>query len=124
MPKILLVEDNILNQEGLSRLLTSKYGFQVVAAGDGATALAMFLSVKPDAILMDLSLPDIDGLEVTRQIRKMEIEQGLKPVGIIALTAHAMQRDRVEASEAGCTYFETKPVDIARLADKILRSIS
>jgi CheY-like chemotaxis protein len=124
MPKILLVEDNMFNQEGLSRLLGNKYGFEVVAVADGASALAIFLELKPDVILMDLSLPDIDGLEVTRKIREKEIELDMKPIGIIALTAHAMHKDRVEAIESGCTDFETKPVDILRLVGKIKSAIA
>ncbi len=115
MPKILLVEDNEMNRDMLSRRLAKK-GYEVVIAVDGGEGVALGRSVQPDVILMDVSLPVIDGWEATRQL-KASPEAGHVP--IIALTAHAMQTDRDRAVEVGCDDFDTKPVDLARLLDKI-----
>lgn len=115
MAKILLVEDNELNQDVLQRLL-KKQGHLVLVASNGRTAVSMASLEKPDIILMDISLPDIDGYEATRLIRN---EVGFSQLPIIALTAHAMSSDREKALEAGCTDFDTKPVDFARLMGKI-----
>ena len=118
MITILVVEDNLLNQEGLCRLLT-KRGYRVVVACDGLSALVLEREEHPDLIIMDVSLPDISGYEVTRQIRAMALDHDLPRVPIIALTAHAMQQDRIEAEEAGCSDYETKPIDFKRLFQKI-----
>ncbi len=115
MAKILLVEDNEMNRDMLSRRLQRK-GYEVVTAVDGAEGVAMAQSSKPDLILMDMSLPVIDGWEATRQIKAIV---ALQPIGIIALTAHAMSQDKEKALAAGCNDFDTKPVDIERLTQKI-----
>jgi CheY-like chemotaxis protein len=115
MAKILLVEDNEMNRDVMFRLLTRR-GYQVVFAEDGEAAIDRTIVEKPDLVLMDISLPKIDGYEATRRLRK--IEAG-KDVPIIALTAHAMTSDREKAFEAGCTDFETKPVEFPRLLAKI-----
>lgn len=115
MAKILLVEDNEMNRDMLSRRLQRK-GYEVVMAMDGAEGVAMAQTSKPDIILMDMSLPVIDGWEATRQIKAIE---GLQSIGIIALTAHAMSQDKEKALAAGCNDFDTKPVDIERLTQKI-----
>jgi len=115
MAKILLVEDNEMNRDMLSRRLQRK-GYEVVIAVDGAEGVAMAQSIKPDLILMDMSLPVIDGWEATRQIKAI-VE--LQAIGIIALTAHAMSQDREKALAAGCNDFDTKPIDIDRLTQKI-----
>jgi two-component system, cell cycle response regulator DivK len=113
MPKILLVEDNEMNRDMLSRRLQKK-GYEVVMALDGLEGVRMAASEKPDLILLDMSLPEIDGWEATRRIRA---EGGQAP--IIALTAHAMSGDREKALEAGCDDYDTKPVELARLLEKI-----
>lgn len=118
MAHILIVEDNETNREGLLRLLV-KRGHKVTPAEDGATAVSLALSLHPDLILMDLSIPVVDGFDATRLIRGAEAQHGFKPIPIIALTAHAMQQDRVQAIEAGCNAFETKPIDIASLLNKL-----
>jgi CheY-like chemotaxis protein len=115
MPKILLVEDNEMNRDMLSRRL-AKRGFDIVVALDGTSGAALAASERPDVILMDLSLPDLDGCEVTRQIRA---NPATASIPVIALTAHAMETDRVRAIEAGCQDYDTKPVDLARLLAKI-----
>jgi len=115
MPKILLVEDNEMNRDMLSRRLARR-GYQVVLAVDGEQGRSMAQSEKPDLILMDMSLPKIDGWEVTRQL-KTAAETGHIP--IIALTAHAMAGDRKRALSAGCDDYDTKPVEFSRLVDKI-----
>ena len=115
MTKILLVEDNEMNRDMLSRRLT-KRGFDVVVALDGTSGVASAAAESPDLILMDLSLPDVDGCEVTRQIRA---NTATASIPVIALTAHAMETDRVRAIEAGCQDYDTKPVDLARLLTKI-----
>ncbi len=115
MTKILLVEDNEMNRDMLSRRLMRR-GYEVVMAEDGGTGVEMATSESPDLILMDMSLPVIDGWEATRQI-KAAPETGAIP--IITLTAHAMASDRSQALEAGCDDYDTKPVEIKRLLEKI-----
>ncbi len=115
MAKILLVEDNEMNRDVMSRLL-SRRGYTVVFAEDGEAAVDRAVAERPDLVLMDISLPKIDGYEATRRLRG--VEAGVK-VPIIALTAHAMTSDREKAFEAGCTDFETKPVEFPRLLAKI-----
>lgn len=113
--KILLVEDNDMNRDMLSRRL-SRRGHEVLAACDGASALAMVRSQAPDVVLMDMSLPVMDGWEATR---RMKADGATAAVPVIALTAHAMADDRERALAAGCDDFDTKPVDIERLIAKI-----
>lgn len=115
MSKILLVEDNEMNRDMLSRRLIRK-GYEVVMALDGEQGVAMGGSEKPDLILMDISLPSIDGLEATRQL-KAKPETCKIPV--IALTAHAMSGDREKALQAGCDDYDSKPVELQRLLSKI-----
>jgi two-component system cell cycle response regulator DivK len=115
MPKILLVEDDEMNRDMLSRRLERR-GYKVVIALDGEQAVAMARSEDPDLILMDMSLPVLDGWEATRQIRAAS---ETRAVPIIALTAHAMQGDREKAIEAGCDDYDTKPVEFQRLLEKI-----
>ena len=120
MSKILLVEDNELNRDMLSRrLIRRKY--DVVCALDGQKAIEMAQSENPDLILMDLSLPIIDGWEATRQIKATE---KLHNIPIIALTAHAMAEDREKALAAGCNDYLTKPIDMELLLKKIETYIS
>lgn len=115
MSKILLVEDNEMNRDMLSRRLSRK-GYEIVMAVDGAQAVEMAASEKPDLILMDMSLPVIDGWEATRRIKA---QQSLRDIPVIALTAHAMAGDREKALEAGCDDYDTKPIELPRLLDKI-----
>lgn len=115
MPKILLVEDNDLNRDMLSRRLV-RGGYEVIIAEDGARGVAMVKSDRPDLILMDMSLPDIDGWEATRRIKATP---ELRKIPIIALTAHAMATDRDKALEAGCDDYDTKPIELQRLLGKI-----
>ena len=115
MSKILLVEDNEMNRDMLSRRLERK-GFEVVIAVDGQAGVEMASSTSPDIILMDLSLPVMDGWEATRQIKANPATQGIP---VIALTAHAMSGDEVKAREAGCDDYDTKPVNLNRLLEKI-----
>jgi CheY-like chemotaxis protein len=115
MSKILLVEDNEMNRDMLSRRLERK-GFEVVIAVDGKAGVEMASSTTPDLILMDLSLPVMDGWEATRQIKANPATQGIP---VIALTAHAMSGDEVKAREAGCDDYDTKPVNLNRLLEKI-----
>lgn len=116
MKKILLVEDNEVNADMLCRRLTRR-GYEVVWASDGLQAITAALREQPDVILMDMSLPEIDGWEATRRLRK---EPATSAIPIIALTAHAMVSDRERSLAAGCTEFETKPVDLDRLLGKIV----
>ncbi len=113
--KVLLVEDNEMNRDMLSRRLT-RNGFDVVMAVDGQQAVDMAGSESPAVILMDMSLPVIDGWEATRQVKA---NPQTKDIPLIALTAHAMAEDEAKARAAGCDDFDTKPVDIARLVGKI-----
>jgi CheY-like chemotaxis protein len=115
MTKILVVEDNEVNQRILVRRLERR-GFQVVTADNGQEGVALAASEVPDLILMDMSLPILDGWEATRQI-KAKVETGHIPV--IALTAHAMVGDREQALDAGCDDYDVKPIDIDRLVAKI-----
>jgi two-component system cell cycle response regulator DivK len=115
LSKILLVEDNEMNRDMLTRRLQRR-GYEVVVAVDGAQGLAMAQSETPAIVLMDISLPVLDGWEVTRRL-KMAPET--KSIPVIALTAHAMTGDRERCIEAGCDDFDTKPVEIARLVGKI-----
>ena len=115
MPKILLVEDNEMNRDMLSRRLTRKQ-YEVLVAVDGGEGVEMARSEAPDLILMDMSLPVIDGWEATRLL-KASPETGSIP--IIALTAHAMSGDREKAMEAGCDDYDIKPVELPRLLAKM-----
>ncbi len=115
MPKILLVEDNEMNRDMLSRRL-ARSGYEVIIAEDGARSVAMAASDRPDLILMDMSLPVIDGWEATRRIKATP---ELRQIPIIALTAHAMATDREKALEAGCDDYDTKPIELQRLLGKI-----
>ena len=115
MPKILLVEDNEMNRDMLSRRLERK-GYEVVMATDGKQGYELAHSEAPDLILMDLSLPVMDGCEVTRLLKA---EESTRHIPIIVLTAHVLIRDREKALEAGCDDFDTKPVEFVRLSEKI-----
>jgi CheY-like chemotaxis protein len=115
MAKILLVEDNEMNLDMLSRRLT-RQGFVVVVAQDGAAGLAKAVSEKPELILMDMSLPLVDGWEATRRLKADPATSGIP---IIALTAHAMAEDKEKAIGAGCDDYDTKPIDLPRLVEKI-----
>src|SRR5918994_5433811 len=117
MPTILLVEDNELNRDMLSRRLVRK-GYDVLIAEDGAKGLSAATDSKPDLILMDMSLPVIDGWEATRRLKA---EPGTRAIPIIALTALAMASDERMARDAGCDDFDTKPVDLPRLLEKVER---
>jgi CheY-like chemotaxis protein len=123
MSRILIVEDNELNRDMLSRRLERR-GYEVILAMDGRRGLAAARSEAPDLILMDMSLPEIDGWEVTRQLKS---DDTTRSIPVIALTAHAMTSDRQKALEAGCDDYDTKPVEFQRLLTKIqtmLRSAS
>jgi len=115
MARILLVEDNELNRDMLSRRLIRR-GFEVMLAENGELAVSMAGEHMPDLILMDMSLPIIDGWEATRRIKG---NPATAPIPIIALTAHAMESDRERAMQAGCDDYDSKPVDLARLLGKI-----
>jgi CheY-like chemotaxis protein len=115
MTKILLVEDNEMNRDMLSRRLERK-GYQVVLAVDGQEGVEMAASAAPDLVLMDMSLPVLDGWEATRRLKAAPATAHLP---VIALTAHAMSSDRDRALEAGCDEYETKPIDLPRLLAKI-----
>jgi two-component system cell cycle response regulator DivK len=115
MPKILLVEDNEMNRDMLSRRLV-RNGYEVSTAVDGQQGAEMALSERPDLILMDMSLPVIDGWEATRRIKAND---ATRRIPVIALTAHAMAGDREKAMEVGCEDYDTKPVEISRLLGKI-----
>lgn len=117
MPKILLVEDNELNRDMLSRRLIRR-GYEIVMAVDGAEALTGAARERPDLILMDMSLPKIDGWEATRRLKA---DPTLCAIPVIALTAHAMTGDRERALEAGCDEFDTKPIEFERLIAKMER---
>ena len=115
MPKILLVEDNEMNRDMLSRRLQRK-GYEVVLALDGQSGVEMSQTQAPDLILMDMSLPVLDGWEATRRLKT---DASTRHIPIIALTAHAMSSDREKALEAGCDDYDTKPVELPRLLAKI-----
>ncbi len=115
MARILLVEDNELNRDMLSRRLT-RHGHTVLVAVDGAEGVQMAGREAPDVVLMDMSLPVLDGWEATRQLRAAPATRHLR---IIALTAHAMAGDREKALAAGCDDYDTKPLELPRLLDKI-----
>jgi two-component system cell cycle response regulator DivK len=115
MPRILLVEDNEMNRDMLSRRLIRR-GFEVEMATDGLQGVEMAVTGVYDLVLMDMSLPGIDGWEATRRLRDAP---ATKTLPIIALTAHAMAGDRERALEAGCNDYDTKPVEFARLLGKI-----
>jgi CheY-like chemotaxis protein len=115
MSKILLVEDNEMNRDMLSRRLQRR-GFEVVIAVDGLGALTEAQAQRPDLILLDMSLPILDGWEAARRLKS---DQVTRPIPIIALTAHAMAGDEEKARAAGCDDFDTKPVEFSRLMQKI-----
>ena len=117
MTKVLLVEDNEMNRDMLSRRLNRR-GYDVVFAVDGQQSLDVARSEKPDIIIMDLSLPVMDGWEATRRVKS---DDALRNVPVIALTAHTMSGDREKALEAGCDDYDTKPVEFDRLIGKIER---
>jgi CheY-like chemotaxis protein len=113
--KILLVEDNEMNRDMLSRRLQRR-GYEVLTAVDGETGLALTRSHVPALVLMDMSLPGIDGWEATRQLKA---DPATRAIPVIALTAHAMAGDREKSLAAGCDDFDTKPIDLDRLLGKI-----
>ena len=119
MTKILYVEDNEDNVYMLSRRLKRK-GFEIVVAVDGEQGVEMAFSEKPDLILMDLSLPKMDGWTATKRIKS---NNDLKSIPIIALSAHAMEEHKQRAIESGCNDYDTKPVDIERLLEKINKQL-
>jgi CheY-like chemotaxis protein len=115
MYKILLVEDNEMNRDMLSRRLIRR-GYEVVIALDGESGISLAESDAPDLILMDMSLPILDGWEATRRLKAAP---ATSRIPIIALTAHAMSSDRDKALEAGCNDYDTKPIELPRLLKKI-----
>jgi CheY-like chemotaxis protein len=115
MPKILLIEDNEMNRDMLSRRLL-KRGYEVVVAVDGQEGVAKARAEAPALVLMDMSLPVLDGWEATRALRA---DPATRSIPIIALTAHAMAGDREKALAAGCDDFDTKPIELERLIGKI-----
>lgn len=115
MTRVLLVEDNEMNRDMLSRRLVRK-GYGVLVAVDGATGIAVARAKTPDLILMDMSLPVVDGWEATRRLKA---DRRLRTIPIIALTAHAMANDRDKALAAGCDDYDTKPIELPRLLAKI-----
>ncbi len=115
MPRILIVEDNELNRDMLSRRL-SRRGYDIVLAFDGAQGISMAQEASPDLILMDMSLPVVDSWEAARRLKSAPDTSGIP---IIALTAHAMAGDEAKAREAGCDDFDTKPIELPRLLEKI-----
>ena len=118
MKTILVVEDNEMNRDMLCRRLT-RNGFAVLTAADGAQGLSIAKADTPDVIIMDLSLPQIDGWEACRRLKA---DPSTRTIPVIALTAHAMSTDMEKALAAGCDDFDTKPVDFVRLLDKIERA--
>jgi two-component system cell cycle response regulator DivK len=117
MVKILLVEDNEMNRDMLSRRLERK-GYEVAIAIDGQAGVEAAANIQPDLVLMDMSLPVIDGWEATRRIKQDPATAGIP---VIALTAHAMAGDRQKAIDAGCDDYDTKPIEWPSLLDKIIR---
>ena len=117
MVKILLIEDDEMNRDMLSRRLIRR-GYEVAIAIDGQQGVDMATSDKPDLILMDMSLPIMDGWDATRRLKAKPETQAIP---VVALTAHAMASDRAKAMEAGCDDYDTKPVELPRLLEKIER---
>jgi two-component system, cell cycle response regulator DivK len=117
MPRLLYVEDNEMNRDMLSRRLQRR-GFEVLIAGDGEQGVTLAAAEKPDLILMDMSLPVLDGWEATRRIKAAP---ATRRIPIIGLTAHAMATNRDRCLEAGCDDYDTKPVELGRLLEKIER---
>jgi CheY-like chemotaxis protein len=115
MPKVLIVEDDEMNRDMLSRRLERR-GFSVAIAKDGRQGVEMARSEKPDLVLMDMSLPVMDGWSATRAIKA---DPEVSKIPVIALTAHAMEGDREKALAAGCDEYDTKPVDLPRLLGKM-----
>jgi CheY-like chemotaxis protein len=115
LPTLLLVEDNETNRDMLSRRLARR-GYEVLCAVDGAEGVSLAQARVPDLILMDMSLPVLDGWEATRQLKALP---QTRSIPILALTAHAMAEDRAKALEAGCDDYDTKPIELARLLSKI-----
>lgn len=115
MPRVLLVEDNEMNRDMLSRRLTRR-GFDIVVAEDGIEGVRQASEAQPDLILLDMSLPGLDGWEVARRLKA---DAATRAIPIIALTAHAMAGDRERALQAGCDDYDTKPVELPRLLDKM-----
>jgi CheY-like chemotaxis protein len=115
MPKILIVEDDEMNRDMLSRRLVRR-GYDVVMAVDGGEGVVKATTERPDLILMDMSLPEVDGWEATRQLKG---SPDTRAIPVIALTAHAMADDERKAIDAGCDDFDTKPVELTRLLGKI-----
>ncbi len=115
MPKILIVEDNEENRDALSRRLQRR-GFEVISAADGKAGVALAQSEKPDLVLMDMNMPELDGWEATRQIKAVP---ECKDLPVVALTAHALTGDRERALEVGCADYHTKPVDFSKLMTQI-----
>lgn len=115
MPRVLLVEDNELNRDMLSRRLTRR-DFEILVAEDGIEGVRQATDAQPDLILLDMSLPGLDGWEVARRLKA---DPGTSAIPIIALTAHAMAGDRERALQAGCDDYDTKPIELPRLLDKI-----
>ena len=119
MAKVLLVEDNEMNRDMLSRRLM-RQGFEVVCAVDGQAGVEATNNERPDIVLMDMSLPVLDGWEATRQLKANE---ATRAIPVIALTAHAMAGDRQQALDAGCDDYDTKPIELPRLLEKMRRLI-
>lgn len=117
MTKILIVEDNEMNLDMLSRRLERR-GFEIISAGDGQAGVETAEREQPDLILMDMSLPVMDGWAATRTLRQ---QPETANIPVIALTAHAMSTDRDKALEAGCDDYDTKPIELPRLLEKISR---
>ena len=115
MPKILIVEDNEMNRDMLSRRLARR-GYEIVMALDGEQGIAAAKGENPDLILMDMSLPVVDGWEATRRLKA---DAGTQAIPVIGLTAHAMAGDREKAIAAGCDDYDTKPIELPRLLQKI-----
>jgi two-component system, cell cycle response regulator DivK len=120
MPRVLLVEDNEMNRDMLSRRLVRR-GFEVSVAVDGQQGVEMAASESPDIILLDMSLPVLDGWEASRQLKASPATQAIP---LIALTAHAMSGDRERAMQAGCDDYDTKPIEFQRLLEKIDRLLT
>jgi CheY-like chemotaxis protein len=115
MARILIVEDNEMNRDMLTRRLERK-GYEVITATDGSNGISAARTESPDLILMDMSLPEVDGWEAARRLKS---DGATRHIPVIALTAHAMSSDRHRALEAGCDEYETKPVEFPRLLAKI-----